>query len=423
MIASEEPPITSDDDQVDQTISTTTTATTTTQKSSPSLSSDKDIENGSLLKYAAESDDFEAVKRMIEKEKISPNQKDKFGDLPLHGAIVKGRARADPNIGNGVGSTSLHKLVTVASIRDQFDMIDCLIKAGADPTIKNVSGLIPEQLAIFSKIKEVLQGDQLVTVKVHVERVDHGKVIGKGGKKLNELRELTNTQINIPGIKDTDHRIEIKGRKDDVEIARQRILEMIKPKEPKKKMVEAEPEGDEITLLKVPNIAKENHRLIIGSGGSTIKRLREEFKVKITIPPPDSANTAVEIQGDIDNVTKAMQEINKIIKNTKEKKDKDNNHNNNNTKDKDSNGHHHHRESKDNNNNNNRDKNRSNNNNNNGAIKSNGSRTNGNGNGGFKKEEKKKNESNNQEQQEQQQKQQEQTPVVVSSEAVEVNSN
>eukprot|EP01133_Synstelium_polycarpum_P017522 gene17522-20908_t len=296
---------------------TTITTTTTTSPSSapkvfPEDAAKKDIDNGGLLKYAAESDDLDEVKRLIQSG-VSPNQRDQFGDLALHGAIIKGRTKivkyllekgADPNLTNQVGSTSLHKLVTITSLTLQFDIINLLLKKGADPTRTNSAGLIPEQLSKFTKIKEVLQGDQAVSIKVNIPKRDHGKIIGRGGKNLRELRELTNTQITIPEPQDSNTNIIVKGRKDDVENARLRILELVKPPE--------DPFAQTDTL-RVPNIPKENHRLLIGTAGKTIKLLRDTHNVKITIPATDSSDNIITIQGDVDDITAAMKDINKIL--------------------------------------------------------------------------------------------------------------
>eukprot|EP01132_Coremiostelium_polycephalum_P009877 gene9877-12117_t len=294
------------------------------------------IENGDQLKAAAEQGKFDQVKFLIESVGVHPDQKDQFGDTALHGAVSQSRLLiieyllekgSNSNLVNGVGSTALHKAVTISTLKEQMDVLRLLLKFGADPTIKNQSGLIPEQLASFSRAKELLQGDQAVTITVSVPKQHHGKVIGKGGMRLKELKELTNTQITIPEPNVSDQKITIKGRKDDVQNAKQRILEIINP--PKVDSADkdngvgsgednggSEENGEpsvEIEILNLKTIPKDKHKLIIGAGGKTINRLREEFNVKITIPPSGSPDSDISIQGESESISKVTKEIYSII--------------------------------------------------------------------------------------------------------------
>ncbi|KAN0037957.1 hypothetical protein ACTA71_000129 [Dictyostelium dimigraforme] len=310
------------------------------------MNKEKAIENGGLLKAYAEQGNLEKVKHLIEVEKISPDQPDLFGDSALHGASANGRItvieyllgkKSNPNIKNKVGSTPLHKAVTIdhnsIGLGVQMNLIRLLLKNGADPTIVNMAGLIPEQLATSIRVKEMLQGDQAVTILLPIPKVHHGKIIGRGGKNLKELREITNTQIQLPESNVTDNKITIKGRKDDVEKARQMILDIVNPPktqeeiEAEEKKKKEEEEAD-IEILNLTSIAKEKHSLIIGAQGKNIKYLRSHFNVKISIPPTDSSENNISIQGKSEDIDNAMKYINEILK--KNNEIKNNNRNNNN---------------------------------------------------------------------------------------------
>ncbi|KAN0018975.1 hypothetical protein ACTFIU_002177 [Dictyostelium citrinum] len=344
---------------------TTTTNTTTNNNDNideaSNMNKEKAIENGGLLKAYAEQGNLEKVKHLIEVEKVSPNQPDLFGDSALHGASANGRIsvieyllgkKSNPNIKNKVGSTPLHKAVTIdhnsVGLGVQMNLIRLLLKNGADPTIVNMAGLIPEQLATSIRVKEMLQGDQAVTILLPIPKVHHGKIIGRGGKNLKELREITNTQIQLPESNVTDTKITIKGRKDDVEKARQMILDIVNPPkspeeiEAEEKKKKEEEEAD-IEILNLTSIAKEKHSLIIGAQGKNIKYLRSHFNVKINIPPTDSSENNISIQGKSEDIDNAMKYINEILKKNNEIKNRNNQNNNNNN----NNNHHH------NNNNNN----------------------------------------------------------------------
>lgn len=72
------------------------------------------------------------------------------------------------------------------------------------------------------------------------------------------------------------------------------------------------------------NIAKELHRYLIGTGGSTIKKLQADSGAKIQIPKADDPpNTPVTVQGSPDQVEKAVKAINEIVaEHSKDKKGK-----------------------------------------------------------------------------------------------------
>ncbi|EGC38889.1 hypothetical protein DICPUDRAFT_75557 [Dictyostelium purpureum] len=299
------------------------------------------IEQGNLLKAYGEQGNLEKVKHLIEVENVGVNQPDLFGDTCLHGAVSKGRLliveylldkKADSNITNKVGSTPLHKAVTIdpstTTLGQQMNIIRVLLNKGADPTVKNAAGLIPEQLAFNSRIKELLQGDQAVTETISVPKVHHGKIVGKKGNNLKQLKELTNTQITVPDSNVTSNKISIKGRKDDVEKARQMILDIVNPpKTPEDEAAEKAAEED-IEILNLTTIAKEKHSLLIGARGKTIRYLRDNFDIQINVPPTESSENNISIQGKLENIDNAMKYINEILK-----KNSNNNNNNYNNKD------------------------------------------------------------------------------------------
>lgn len=56
----------------------------------------------------------------------------------------------------------------------------------------------------------------------------HGSVIGKGGATLRKIREDTDTKIDLPGESSESDIIVIIGRKENVQKAKARIMEIEK---------------------------------------------------------------------------------------------------------------------------------------------------------------------------------------------------
>jgi len=270
-----------------------------------------------LLKTAAEEGNLQEVKRFIETENVPVDQSDDVGDTALHAATAKGRLDvvkyllgkgADPNVRNKTGSTPLHKVVLCR--HDQMEILKALLKNKADPTIRNGAGLLPEQLSNSSYIKELLVGDQSVTDEVEVPKAKHGRVIGKEGKKLKEIREATGANITIPEPSDASNKITIKGRREGVDLAKEMILQAVAVKAANSDHPE---EDGSKGFVRLP-IPRDKHGLIIGKAGKTIKALREELGVEIIIPPQNSHDSNIVVKGEsTDDVDAAVKQIYSII--------------------------------------------------------------------------------------------------------------
>ncbi|KYR01284.1 ankyrin repeat-containing protein [Tieghemostelium lacteum] len=307
----------------------------------------------SLIKYHGELGNLvefkNLTKKYLETENNVIDQLDEFGDSILHGCVNQGRLdiveylltklKAKVNIvNNSSQSTPLHKAATIKDFVTQINMIKLLMTNGADPLIKNQHGLIPEQISVHTKCKEMLQGDKSTSIYVSIDKSKVGRIVGKGGANLREIRESTNTMIQIPDIKSKDNRIKITGRLCDVENAKEKILYSIMDRSEQEEydesqMEESPDEAAQPNFQYLTSIPKDKHKLIIGAGGKTINHLRQEYNVKITIPPSTSLETNITIQGTNEAITEVMKYINeKILAPKPPKKDNNNNNNSNNKK-------------------------------------------------------------------------------------------
>uniref|UniRef100_A0A1I7XUS0 Vigilin n=1 Tax=Heterorhabditis bacteriophora TaxID=37862 RepID=A0A1I7XUS0_HETBA len=209
-------------------------------------------------------------------------------------------------------------------------------------------------------------------VKVKVHPTLHRHVIGRGGALISKIKEESGVQISIPNEQTNSDEIIVEGRKDGVKKAVQEIKAIVSKIENEKsrdiiieqrlhkmiigtkgeniaKIRDAHPNvvlsfpdvnkksdvinirGDKIEVDKVYKqlqtiakdlaesnyqqtvpIFKEFHKHVIGKGGSTIKKIREDTQTRIDLPEGDSGEERIAVTGKKANVEKAIEQLNKI---------------------------------------------------------------------------------------------------------------
>lgn len=269
--------------------------------------------NVGALKQAASEGKLDAVKDLIENQNVSVDQPDEFGDTALHGAAQNAKEDivkylldkgANPNARNKTGSTPLHKLV--ASRFEQKPVLKRLMAAKADPSIRNNAGLLPEQLVRNKNILLELLKDDAVTETVDVPKARHGRVIGKGGSKMTEIREETQCIISVPDQSDASTLITVIGRKEGVEKAKELIKEAVSGTKK-----EEEVGGEGSVTVKYP-LAKELYKFVIGKAGRTINEIRDETGVQIIVPKLDEADGTITLKGEQDGIDAAIKRIREV---------------------------------------------------------------------------------------------------------------
>ncbi|XP_034942001.1 vigilin [Chelonus insularis] len=128
----------------------------------------------------------------------------------------------------------------------------------------------------------------------------YASVIGKNGFNIREIREkFNNVKIIIPGPDEKDDVVKIRGLKLDVDRCHQYLMKLAK---------ELDENSD---CLEVP-IFKQFHKYIIGRGGATIRKIREETQTKIEIRSESNDQEIIRILGKKENVRNARDMIKKI---------------------------------------------------------------------------------------------------------------
>jgi ankyrin repeat protein len=293
---------------------------------------------------AAHIGDTRAVRYHVNKTPGALEEVDEYGDTPLHILADKGdiglvkfllKKGADPNRKNKVGSTPLHK----AASKGRKVVAEVLLEHKADPNVKNNTGSLPEDITNNTAVRAVLQGSNAVTFSLPVAKDKHGYIIGRGGKNLVDLRNETKTNIAVPPSDDPSNNITITGRKEAVEVARQKILHLLheaeerenqrkaeeakrkqemedrkkQRDEDKKKKEEEQRKKEESYITANLEVPKDRHAIIIGHQGNMIRELNA-LGVKVTIPPRDSADSTVKVYGPEEAVTSALKRITDLTK-------------------------------------------------------------------------------------------------------------
>lgn len=131
---------------------------------------------------------------------------------------------------------------------------------------------------------------------INVPKNKHGRLLGKGGKMLADLQERTGTMINIPPSNSRSELVTIVGDPYEVDLAIREITTLVRDT------------GGPMTERKV-RVPHQQHRMIIGKGGETIKRLRDEYSVHISIPPAEKKEDTISIRGNPSDIDSALYEI------------------------------------------------------------------------------------------------------------------
>ena len=135
---------------------------------------------------------------------------------------------------------------------------------------------------------------------VIIESRFHRQLIGPKGENIQKIRDdFASVQISFPDLGSNSDIVKLRGPKDDVDKCSRFLTKLYRD------LLESNYQ------VKVP-IFKQFHKFIIGKGGATIKKIRQETDTKIDLPESGSDSDVIAITGKKENVDKAVGKIQQI---------------------------------------------------------------------------------------------------------------
>ncbi|KAK7086534.1 hypothetical protein SK128_008145 [Halocaridina rubra] len=147
-------------------------------------------------------------------------------------------------------------------------------------------------------VLEKFQTQARQTIKIPKEH--HRFILGKKGKKLQELESITATKIQIPNANDNSDEIIVVGTKDSIEKATHEI-----------RLISDEQSKQAYEKLEIP---KQYHPFISGANNEKINQLMMDNNVRINIPPPSVMKNEITIAGEKEGVLICKEIISKCHK-------------------------------------------------------------------------------------------------------------
>jgi polyribonucleotide nucleotidyltransferase len=143
----------------------------------------------------------------------------------------------------------------------------------------------------------------IVTEEIQIPPKYYNSLIGAGGKLISAIMdECGGVSIKFPTAESKSDKVVIRGPKEDVERAKQQLLEMTNEKELSSFTAEV-------------RANPKHHKFLIGKKGASIKKIRDSTGARIVFPTPDDKDKEViTIIGKKENVDTAKAQLEAIIK-------------------------------------------------------------------------------------------------------------
>ena len=133
-----------------------------------------------------------------------------------------------------------------------------------------------------------------------IESRFHRQLIGPKGENIQKIRDdFASVQISFPDLGSNSDIVKLRGPKDDVDKCSRFLNKLYRD------LLESNYQ------VKVP-IFKQFHKFIIGKGGATIKKIRQETDTRVDLPESGSESDVITLTGKKENVEKAVAKIQQI---------------------------------------------------------------------------------------------------------------
>lgn len=193
---------------------------------------------------------------------------------------------------------------TIKKIREETDTKIELPSEGSDSDVIVITGHKAQVEAARDRITAIQNELANVTqIEVNIPHKHHNAVIGAKGRLIRSIMDdCGGVSIKFPPEGTNSDKVLIRGPKDDVEKAKKQLLELLNEKETNSYTLEI-------------RAKPQHHRFLIGRGGSSIRKVRENTGARIVFPTPsDEDKELITIIGKKEGVEAAKQELMKAIK-------------------------------------------------------------------------------------------------------------
>ncbi|XP_053677123.1 vigilin [Anopheles nili] len=199
----------------------------------------------------------------------------------------------------GKGGANIKKIrdetQTKIDLPDEGDQNEMIVITGKRENVKEARDRIQK---IQNEMANIVSEEVAIPAKHHIS------LIGTGGMLINSImEECGGVSIKFPNSEAKSDKVVIRGPKEDVERAKQQLLELASEKE--------------LSSYSVQIRAKpQHHKFLIGKNGASIKKIRDKTGARVIFPGVnDQDNEVITIMGKKENVEEAKIELEAIIKN------------------------------------------------------------------------------------------------------------
>merc|ERR1711981_28140 len=181
----------------------------------------------------------------------------------------------------------------------------------SDSTSETITLRGPQDKLGLALTKVYEKANSVVSYDVNCPNWLHKYIIGKKGSELQNLMGDLQKQVHIEFL-DAGDVIKIEGPPTDADKAREILEEQAKELMTKMDFTEI-------------NVDAKYHKHIIGKGGSTVNKLKQETEVMINIPDSDKtpSSNVIRIEGNKEGVRKAKEELESLVAKMQNEREKD----------------------------------------------------------------------------------------------------
>uniref|UniRef100_A0A0K0ES91 K Homology domain-containing protein n=1 Tax=Strongyloides stercoralis TaxID=6248 RepID=A0A0K0ES91_STRER len=189
----------------------------------------------------------------------------------------------------------------ITKLRDEFDVNVVMPNENTNSEDIVVEGKKEGVKKCIDQIQEVVKKmENEKSRDIIIEQRFHKNIIGNKGESINKLRQqYPSVSIGVPDASSKSDIINIRGNKNEVDKVYAYLSKL------QKELIESNYQES------VP-IFKEFHKHIIGKGGLTINKIRDETSTRIDIPLDGSSDDKIVVTGKKENVKKAVDLLTKI---------------------------------------------------------------------------------------------------------------